>query len=70
MLFQFHEGPIKTSLPAPDTGYFGSFNSMKVRLKHILSQHLGPQIEFQFHEGPIKTLVASVDNYYNTVSIP
>ena len=47
------------------------FNSMKVRLKpQDFLQLESWFVEFQFHEGPIKTLVASVDNYFNMVSIP
>ena len=54
-LFQFHEGPIKTSLRCFKSRYCSCFNSMKVRLKQkveALTRNLSP---FQFHEGPIKT---------------
>ena len=55
-LFQFHKGTIKTNdldELAFDDKYF---NSIKVRLKHVLilkNKHKGA--EFQFHKGTIKT---------------
>ena len=34
LMFQFHEGPIKTLLKATCNTFVIGFNSMKVRLKH------------------------------------
>ena len=56
VLFQFHEGPIKTLLSAISRNLLPGFNSMKVRLKHGDTKlRCTTTHTFQFHEGPIKT---------------
>ena len=55
-MFQFHEGPIKTSIAETLNVHLRGFNSMKVRLKPApayAEAYSNPV--FQFHEGPIKT---------------
>ncbi|CDA45407.1 unknown [Prevotella sp. CAG:5226] len=70
--FQFHKGPIKTSIINHIKLFISSFNSMKVRLKHAYSNPVGNFIRFQFHEGPIKTAMSGValKLLLNNVSIP
>ena len=54
--FQFHEGPIKTSIMKYNHLEKLSFNSMKVRLKLAQERCISTLMTmFQFHEGPIKT---------------
>ena len=60
-MFQFHEGPIKTSLVADSTHNYDGFNSMKVRLKPPRCSGKTKVSRFQFHEGPIKTTLAARD---------
>ena len=55
LLFQFHEGPIKTTELEKNFGHRPCFNSMKVRLKPYGSADASHAAAFQFHEGPIKT---------------
>ena len=56
MMFQFHEGPIKTSRNTAGKSLMVScFNSMKVRLKRRCTLQQDLAVQFQFHEGPIKT---------------
>ena len=56
-MFQFHEGPIKTSACSFSSFAFSCFNSMKVRLKHLVFPQYADKALFQFHEGPIKTVL-------------
>ena len=59
-LFQFHEGPIKTTSYASLCHGYMSFNSMKVRLKlRFRFINFGLISLFQIHEGPIKTMPAA-----------
>ena len=71
LLFQFHEGPIKTAESTPNQISRTSFNSMKVRLKlnkpTIMNQCF---FMFQFHEGPIKTETTKKKLSMSKVSIP
>ena len=62
--FQFHEGPIKAECGEQSTCTPLSFNSMKVRLKHIGSPSIVVFSLFQFHEGPIKALIFLITKYY------
>ena len=55
ILFQFHEGPIKTKSCMSCRRSLICFNSMKVRLKLEKSENEARGSAFQFHEGPIKT---------------
>ena len=42
-----------------------NFNSIKVRLKHPVSQARRLRAAFQFHKGTIKTLAPSQKNLFN-----
>ena len=55
--FQFHEGPIKTTVKELGAHKVLCFNSMKVRLKHVVISQMHYEKQFQFHEGPIKTYI-------------
>ena len=63
LMFQFHEGPIKTLLKRQQDWSEKSFNSMKVRLKRKVSGVISAVILFQFHEGPIKTLPLALPRF-------
>ena len=63
LLFQFHEGPIKTVRFKVACVIISGFNSMKVRLKQSRPAGLkSTSTSFQFHEGPIKTEQANTYN--------
>ena len=71
ILFQFHEGPIKTH-----------HHLQRLRLAAEFQFHEGPiktgggkfdfevREQFQFHEGPIKTWSENMAEKQNQVSIP
>ena len=55
LLFQFHYGTIKTAVLLSIQSDKRNFNSIMVRLKHLM-QYLKSEIRaFQFHYGTIKT---------------
>ena len=56
-VFPTLKGTIKTVLALGDVLGFLRFNSIKVRLKHLLALKFGDILEFQFHKGTIKTEV-------------
>ena len=58
--FQFHKGAIKTIILIVADFHFGSFNSIKVRLRPVIpiTQKVYKDT-FQFHKGAIKTCRAA-----------
>ena len=69
--FQFHKGTIKTLGDSNNEVSRQNFNSIKVRLKHVLNQSKKLEIEkFQFHKGTIKTVKRVVLSPTSSISIP
>ena len=73
-IFQFHKGTIKTH-PLTLSVYLSTyFNSIKVRLKHILKVIISTHKPiFQFHKGTIKTQILQllcIDfNHFNSIKV-
>ena len=56
MSFQFHKGTIRTTHEVQKFVAFTYFNSIKVRLEHLMVVSLMLILIFQFHKGTIRTI--------------
>ena len=58
--FQFHKGAIRTFINLHTCSKASNFNSIKVRLEHIVVRIVKVKSNrFQFHKGAIRTITTS-----------
>ena len=70
-LFQFHKGAIETAHKGFNLAVQQTFNSIKVRLKHLSGNINLSATTFQFHKGAIETVPTAMSlPTTNALSIP